>query len=59
MISLFVCNRDQIPRAHTLRLASAMLLQGLWTDENLGTEASLGFTALPPHSARLIVATKT
>jgi hypothetical protein len=59
MISFFVCNGDETPHAHTVKLAAPMHLKHFWTDESLGAKATPEFTALPPQSARLIVATKT
>lgn len=55
---IFVFNWDDTPREHTIRLAAPHQLADFWTDEKLGTKAGLQLPALPPHSARLIVARK-
>ena len=55
---LFIFNWEDTPRGHTVKLPATMTLKDFWTDENLGTKASLEFASLPPHSARLIVGTR-
>lgn len=54
---VFVFNWDDQPRAHTVEFATPHQLQDFWTDERLGTRARLALPRLPPHGARLIVAT--
>ena len=55
---IFVFNWDDTPRVHTVKLPVTMKLKDFWTDEALGAKSTLEFAALPPHSARLIVAIK-
>jgi alpha-galactosidase len=54
---VFVFNWDDAPRTHVVKLDRARHLRDFWDDTDLGTHATYEMT-LPPHGARLLVATR-
>ncbi len=56
---VFVFNWDDRPRDHTVRFGGPRRWRDFWTDRELGSRASLELTALPPHSARVLVVART
>src|SRR5262249_8983189 len=52
----FVFNWDDAPRDHVLAFDGPCVLRDFWTDAPLGTHGHYELRALPPHSARVIVA---
>lgn len=55
---VFVFNWDDQPRNHTVRFDGPRRLTDFWTDASFGTRASHEFNPLPPHSGRVLVATR-
>ena len=54
---VFVFNWDDAARPHRVQLAGRRRLRDFWTDADLGTHSAYDIASLPPHSARLLVAT--
>jgi alpha-galactosidase len=53
---VFVFNWDDAPRTHVVKLDQSRRLSDFWSDADLGQHARYEVT-LPPHSARLLIAT--